>query len=420
MDFSQYKTPLPICPDNALPGLLGQLVSERSMGSSHERALATGMLNAVVSHAAAVHARHRTIDGDIAPGTTFSIVDSPTGSGSSKHLRALLLPFNQTDDPWLTDDITVQTFPKLLEKSPMLGQICDEGDQALVGMNSRVIGAYCKAWTGDPLRVDRVSTGKAVARQVMFTLLLLTHPETLQDFRSGHAKNMRASGFEPRVLYTVVDIPPMDHFPAPPLEIAYAKYQARIKDMLETSVQFVNQDVENAPVQSFSPAATRVLHGVRMRCMQASQPGGPLAPSRDYVAKIVANIQRLASSWHAFNGCVGDISSEYVERADYLCAYHLDVYRAMTWTPPILPQVEQDAQALEAALWSRAHATGQFWMPEREVITYAPNIHLTKARAKCALELLCWYRRAQLVVRKIGRRDVCCIELLPRQPFPLR
>lgn len=410
-----FKPPLPICPDSVLPDILGQLVSERSMGSSHACALITGMLNAVVSHACAPHARHRTLDNDVAPGTTFSIVDSPTGSGSSKYLRALLLPFNQADENWLTDDITVQALSKLLASSPMLGQICDEGDQILTGMSTKDIGARCKAWTGDPLRVDRVGSGKAVTQQVLLTLLLLTHPEILQDFRSRHAKNLRASGFEPRVLYTVVDAPPMDYFPAQPLEIAYGKYQARVKNLLESSAKLIAQGIESAPVQSFSPEAMRVLHGARMRYMQASQPGGPLAQHRDYVAKIVANMQRLASSWHAFNGCVGNISAEYAERADYLCAYHLEVYRVMTWTPPVVSQVELDMQTLETALWRRAHETGELWMPEREAIMFAPNIGLTKARAKQALDLLCWYRRAQLVVRRIVHKDVCCIELLPQQ-----
>lgn len=415
----QYQSYCPICPSGVVPGLFGQVIEERSRGDSAIRAMVSGIINPLVSLATAHHARHQVPGGGISSSTINGVVLAKSGMGKSHHLRPLLKPFLDHVPEIVLDDVTPSTFLPMLAKKPIAGQFLDEGGQLLVAMRNRDLGTYIKLREGDSFTFGRSETGGLLIRNPLFSVLLMVQPDIYREFRQRLDNVLRASGYDARFLHTLVEetLGAWQQF-GDGSSVVHDQYVTRLTELLTMLKDVLDSGEMPDRVNHFTPSAQSHLRDIASWFRQATLPGGALVDHSDYAAKQLGNVMRLASSWHTGNGVEGDISAEYVERASELCKYHAGVFCHLTWKPLTVSQEDQDAQVMENALWQRAYATGMVYMSHREAVDYAPNIGLTKARAKRAIDRLCWYGRTQLNTVVIDRKKVLCIILMRQQAYP--
>jgi hypothetical protein len=290
-----------------------------------------------------------------------------------------------------------------------MGLVTDEAALLLNERPSKNLPLYVRLNDGTPYTVSRVTTGRKRLEAPRFCSLLMLQPDLFFEHRLKYGKIARGSGWDARNLFSVV--PPSAqsfYFQTPEYYTAHEKYAARVTQLLNESIRPDRKGAVDRRIVKLMPEAAAYLQQLNETVKQARSPGGPWASISDYAARHAERTARVAAAWHVFEGREGDLSQEYIERANAVCSWHLDIYLQYLGVPAEKSLVMADAQALESILQGCVRDNGNSYFKLSKLRNESPNVGLTKARFDKALEQLCYQRKAQI----IENRNTLIVQLL--------
>ncbi len=236
----------------------------------------------------------------------------------------------------LVDDCTPEKLSDILEEQGgRIALLTSEGGpfDMMAGRYSRPgmgnFEVYLKGYSGEDVRVDRVSRPAVLVRSATITVGITAQPDVLRDMASGPGFDGR--GLLARFLYSVPrsrmgrrstrpeSIPPS----------VRSTYQARVMDLLAVPT------LEEARRLRPSHEADQAFDSYRARLEEQRNPGGRLLPVKGWAAKLEGQTARLAALLHLadlagvkMNDHLREVSLETMERAIRLGWYFLEHAKA--------------------------------------------------------------------------------------------
>lgn len=296
-------------------------------------------------------------------------------------------------------DTTIQAILHGANNFPIVGLLDDEGGRMLGMLRSKDFHSLASAWDGRPLVHNRAQGGRMEVQMVL-TLLLCLQPDVYIAFLAKQGKLLKASGLLARLLHFWVDknwaAEDVKHADLNSDNKVYARYVARVQDVLDEAMQNARMGLDRIPVKEFSSDAKTKLQELRRQYHEMM--GDPAyAECVDFLAKMVDHVTRMAAKWHIFEGREGNISAEYVEAAGQVLRYHLDVFRLLHGQPARERLEIMDAEHLLDVI----RDAGRTSPPTRgELMNLAFNAGIsTSARFGNALGLLGKERKVEITRR---------------------
>ncbi|MFC4299593.1 DUF3987 domain-containing protein [Castellaniella hirudinis] len=258
-------------------------------------------------------------------------------------------PADVADSALMQSNATVQALLRQLARNPVSGLMTAEGNQVLDMIRAEGFSIINSALDGEPMALNRVSSGVIVIDMPLLTVLLLTQNENFSRslLRSGTIFN--TSGLGPRTLcsYCPEEWVGTENI-IPDSEADREMNQAytdRCHDLLDCMDENVRSGMTSMRIIKHSQSAKTRLNALRRQTAELLQSG--LYPScSGFINKIPDHVSRMSAAWNAFEGQEGDISSEYVEGAIEVVLYHLEVHRLLHAKPAPARNEVQDAQLL--------------------------------------------------------------------------
>ncbi|WP_414444641.1 DUF3987 domain-containing protein [Burkholderia sp. 22PA0106] len=434
---------VPCFPHDALPGLLGDVLRERS-AMPKDDAICASVLEAVTSLVASGVALYEKPDGGTGPLTSFGVLLASSGAGKSFHHGVLTeavsrwcaklaeqTPMNQSQQEaahcvWLArvnaikkvikecvvdgeetnaierllaeelekeprsvvvptllqDDASMQAVLRSLEHWPVSGWIVDEGAVALDMLRPKDFSTMANLFGGKMIVHSRVREPHKEIRGYLTTLFMI-QPGLFSAFCKKRGKQLKASGLDARFLYHVV----LDAWigsESPGYAItghAHKQYGDRVTEMLDELHERIRSGRKELPSVTFSCRAKALLHNIHNRNLRLMS-RRELDHCRDFLAKLTGHIARMAAKNHVFLGRDGDVSVDLVESAERVCLYHFEAYKWMHRPLDLEPQGVRDAAALVQCL--RDHGTRSFACHRFGVVAMGIGITTTRLRRAIA------------------------------------
>ncbi|MEU8297644.1 YfjI family protein [Micromonospora sp. NPDC048909] len=237
----------------------------------------------------------------------------------------------------LADDSTVEAMARLMaEQDGRLGVLSAEG-----GLFSTLAGRYSsgipnldlvlKAWSGDPVRVDRVSREAINLPEPVLSMGLAIQPAIVASLAEG--RHFRGSGLLARFLYALPDslVGSRRVAPQPLPEPIFRAYRASVAKLTEDI--FTTGDIT---VIKLNEPARDALNKFRTEPEPRLHPDhGDLAAIADWANKLPGQLVRIAALFSLFDDSAADsvdepIMGEVIELADYFIAHARVAFDLMT------------------------------------------------------------------------------------------
>jgi hypothetical protein len=274
---------------------------------------------------------------------------------------------------------------------PSLGLMADEGGQILNGRIAGQLPMLNELWSGGDLYVARRDSESFNVKGGRLTLGVMVQAKTFNQFIAGRGQLARDNGFLARCLICFPQSTQgfrEDWSDVEPTKAHVKTFQARLTEILESAPITESSTLHQRLMLEFSPEAKFVWVEFANGIERNLKPGGAYAGVRDAASKTAENTARMAALFHYFEGRSGPIQRDSVEQAARICEWYLCAFREIFDAPPPVPQVEQDAMALDN--WMRGH-----YMNRREncfaknsLRQYGPNALRSKSRLDAALNVL--------------------------------
>jgi len=233
----------------------------------------------------------------------------------------------------LIDDITPEATADMLSKhGERLSIIEPEGGlfDILAGLYSNGaanIDVYLKAWSGEPVTIDRKHGDPIRLRNPLLTICLSPQPEVIAKLASN--SGFRGRGLLGRFLYflpqSLVGYRKVNTGPIP--KTIFANYAGKIRSLLNLKLA----DGGRANDIRLTPEAEQTRLALAQHIETKMRPGEELAHIRDWAGKLVGNTTRLAGVLHFFkhdDGLATKIDNETMQCAAYLAGVMVDHARA--------------------------------------------------------------------------------------------
>ncbi len=395
----------PHFPADEIPALLGNVVRERA-SSPKDAAIAGGIANGVASLVTQGVALVKGHDGQLHNLSSATKVKAATGSGKSFHYAPLTAAIEEAilacqkkfpeHAVQLFNDATVPAMGKPLSENPVAGWFTDEAGFALQSMkpgHHQLVVSYLDSRLIQRNRV--VESGKA--NRPFLTILHLLQDTVDDEIAQRHGKVSQGCGFDARTRLVVVpsewvgqeDITSMVDSDSS----SQQQNAARIGELLNVATANMESGMQNLPVHECSLEAKRELLSIQRGC-QSSQQDPLYAICSDFLAKFPTHVIKLAASWHVFENRTGEISREYVERAEQVIEYHLNC-----WLYERTRHQRERREVVDARLLYQfvMQTVGRRTIPYRELRSLAINVGLgSSVRRDNALSVLCEYGYAAI------------------------
>lgn len=232
----------------------------------------------------------------------------------------------------LTDDVTPEALGRIMaENAGRAAIISSEGDvlRIFAGRYSSTgdptLDIIKKAWSGDPVRVDRVGRDGVHLPRPSLTVGLTVQPTLLRTL--GNREVLAGEGVLARFLWmappsligdrlTGADVPEPD-------EMARAEYDRLLRNLLDLEPAGMDEACEWTPhVLELTPEAQDLFYTWESKVEGMLADGGNLAPIRSWGGKLVGTTARLAGVLHVVeragrkaNPVAAPVSGEAMERA---------------------------------------------------------------------------------------------------------
>jgi len=232
----------------------------------------------------------------------------------------------------LVDDCTPEKLSDILaEQGGRIALLTSEGGpfDMMAGRYSKPgmgnFEVYLKGYSGEDVRVDRVSRPPVFVREATITIGITAQPDVLRDLASGPGFDGR--GLLARFLYSVPwsFMGSRSCHPEPIPPSVRSIYQARVMDLLEAPTP------EEPRILRLCPEARAVFDAYRERLEDQRNPGGRLLPIKGWAAKLEGQTARIAALLHLADmagvnveGADPEIGPDVMERAIMLGGYYLE------------------------------------------------------------------------------------------------
>ena len=266
--------------------------------------------------------RHRSLE---------SKLKKAEDKGDESEAALLVAELNSHEVPALprliVDDITVEALVRVLhEQKGRLGLLSTEGGlfEQMVGRYSKDnranLDPYLQAWSGDPIRVDRIGRDNLIVDEPYLTIGLTVQPQVISNL--SKRPELAGRGLTARFMYSV----PADNvghrdFTRRGVRANQAvidRYEEHVTDMLRRMASFLTPGT-----LTLTDEAADLFAEFRQSIEDRRVPGGDLRPLAEWSVKLEASTLRLVGLLHLAHGrpAHGDIDGDMVtaalEVADY-------------------------------------------------------------------------------------------------------
>lgn len=245
----------------------------------------------------------------------------------------------------LFENVTVEALLDAMGSgSPSAGLISAEGSNFFGGSIGSLLAPLCSLWSGDPLRVDRVTKPPVVLTgDQRLTGCIMTQPEPLQEFMKKHGAKAEGLGFTARFLVcqpvSKQGFRPVYDGPvhSPGLE----NFDTLVANLLAMPRK------PRATLHLSAPARQR-MYNFTVWCESMSHPASIFADIRSAVGKSPEQAARLAGLLHIIEGGSADtqISEMTMASAIDLAVWFLKEFKRMFGLSAV-PQCTEDTNALD-------------------------------------------------------------------------
>ncbi len=232
----------------------------------------------------------------------------------------------------LVDDCTPEKLSDILaEQGGRIALLTSEGGpfDMMAGRYSKPgmgnFEVYLKGYSGEDVRVDRVSRPPVFVSKATITIGITAQPSLLRDLASGPGFDDR--GLTARFLYSA----PRSRMgsrstrPEPISKRVWFTYQARVRDLLEVATPPEPLDLRP------SREADLAFDAYRKRLEGQRNPGGRLLPVKGWAAKLEGQTARIAALLHLadlagleMSGDALTVGLDAMERAIRMGGYFLE------------------------------------------------------------------------------------------------
>ena len=185
------------------------------------------------------------------------------------------------------------------------------------------LDVYLKAYSGDPIRVDRHSRPPEFISDPCLTVVITVQPDVIRDLAGNRA--FRGRGFLARWLYSLqsskVGYRDNKALPVQP------EVRAKWREVLTSTLKLPYPTDGGAPLIYLSPSADEEFQVFRDEVETDLRPGGDLDDIADWGNKLCGNVARIAGLLHVLQYSEGsypwetDISAETMSNAIRLDNY---------------------------------------------------------------------------------------------------
>lgn len=224
----------------------------------------------------------------------------------------------------------------------------DEGQVVLRSEAMYHLGLLNKAWDGAPLSIDRAGMEHVPVNDPRVTVNIMTQHVILEDFIRRQGNIAKGSGHWARYLvgwpeskqgYRYVCSEEMEWVHLP-------KLQARMRELLDKYAAMVEIGQIRREVLTFSDEAKVRWNQIAWETEFKLRPGDILNDVNEFGAKIMEIVGRVSAVLHYFNGEVGPITVDTLERAIAIVVWHVNEHKRL-FSPAHRPtQAQLDAKKL--------------------------------------------------------------------------
>jgi hypothetical protein len=118
------------------------------------------------------------------------------------------------------------------------------------------------------------------------------------------------------------------------------------------------------------------------------QQGGLYSEVKDAASKSAENVARMAALFHHFECRTGDIEYDLVDMAAYICSWYLNEFKRIFVPPPVIPEKELDAMALDSWLRNTHLESGGYLFEKKYIQMYGLNEFSNSNRLNSAINIL--------------------------------
>lgn len=271
------------------------------------------------------------------------------------------------------DDATVTAMKNSLCERWRAGMLFSmEGSDLFNGRLGTEYPFWNTGWGGQPIFSDRVTEGRRSVHDPRLGMVVGIQPEPFRRFLKRRGVEAHDSGFTARYL---IAVPPstkgsrlLGEWQAS--TDALDAYAARARELLDASADSTMSGRERT-VLRLSPAAAARFVGIYNNLQVLMAPGQPYSEISGQAAKAAENVARVAAVLHVFDRLKGEISEDTLARAAAIVEWFVNQFLALFSAGGTKPSIEQDALAIEQALW-HALNTGQMSVLRSELKYWVP------------------------------------------------
>lgn len=327
----------------------------------------------------------------------------------------------------IVEDATPAAFARILADShPTTGIFSDEGGTVLNAPVLRSLEMLNKAWSGDAINIDRVTTGSSLSERTNLTLSLMAQPRVVDNFLGKANNHARESGFVSRCLVARPHFEPgyRDLRPGVQYSEGMEEWTRRITQLLRE-----NHPLESPPAApqtlQFSPIAAEEWTAFAQRTETFQQKGEMFFDIPDAASKMAENAARISALFHCLGSDTLEIGHDSVVAATWVCDFYLREFHA------IFKEKENDDDELHAQnitewLHARCEIDGRKpYISVRKILQLGPSPRNVNARDR-ALDLMAQKGMVRIVRKRSqinlwlnpSKFKVDLVEGAPNNGFP--
>lgn len=274
---------------------------------------------------------------------------------------------------FLNDDVTIQALFGVMNGGlSSAGWISSEASGILESSAFQYLDKICSTWSGDGVRVGRVSADSYQIPDARLTTCLMVQPEMFDSFMMRKGEAAHGVGLISRFMFCRPKTTQGTRSWGDGVQSwdACNRFQFRAIELLSEYIEYRRQGGDERREIVLSSRAREIFINERNRIEKEISEEGAYAWSPGHASKLAENMIRIAAVFHVFEGRDGELS-ETTMRAAIELGYWFSRQYAKIFNPDTL--LENDASELHAWLRRQYDKTGSRRIDMAEVSRKCPN-----------------------------------------------
>lgn len=236
------------------------------------------------------------------------------------------------------------------ENIPLAFLLSDEAGNLMQGQAMRDLYLFNSLWSGSDITVDRRSSESFTLSDASLTASMMVQPPILERFMKKRGDEAHDSGFFARFLvaYPESQIIKRERLSAPASGREIAKFQARVRERLMTSIRAM-EDKQPKTTLKFTAPAQRLWKDLYRHIARECNEDALYAHAHGHASKLMDNISRVAAILHTFENedYRSDISVNELSYAYKLCRHYSRHYLTyIAGTPKVVTLANELVRAI--------------------------------------------------------------------------